>query len=80
METVENIGKLALTIVIAFLLIWTSDTNRNIKILADKINQLSVQVTSMLIVEYDARNNGHCFSLMPHLLLKSNPNIIKGTL
>lgn len=55
METVENIGKLALTIVIAFLLIWTSDTNRNIKTLADKINQLSVQVTSMPIVEYDAR-------------------------
>ena len=55
METVENIGKLALTIVIAFLLIWTSDTNRNITTLADKINQLSVQVTSMPIVEYDAR-------------------------
>lgn len=55
METVENIGKLALTIVIAFLLFWTSDTNRNIKTLADKINQLSVQVTSMPTVEYDAR-------------------------
>ena len=55
METVENIGKLALTIVITFLLFWTSDTNRNIKALADKINQLSVQVTSMPIVEYDAR-------------------------
>lgn len=57
LKIIEMLGDLALVIVVGFLLFRMSDTNRNIKILADKVNELSSQTLKKNIVEYDARNN-----------------------